>query len=187
LTSEIQVANPVATRWAEALHSLATQKGALEEVRRDMALLAGEVRNERVRVYLTTASVPTEDKRRALAPLLSQFSTWSRNLVEMALERRREALLVGLPAAFQDREDALSGVLKGVVESARELGAGEVQDLEASLTTQFQHKVVLTTRLNPELVGGVRVFVGAHMIDRSVQGRLEDLGRKLRNAPLSHS
>jgi len=45
--------------------------------------------------------------------------------------------------------------------------------------------VKLTQRKNPDLVGGVRIYVGAYMIDRSLQGRMEDLRRKLRTAPLT--
>ena len=38
--------------------------------------------------------------------------------------------------------------------------------------------------VDPGLVGGVRVFVDNRMIDNSVQGRLDGLSRKLREARL---
>jgi F-type H+-transporting ATPase subunit delta len=103
----------------------------------------------------------------------------------MAFERRREGLLLALPAAFQQRENELSGTVQGVVESVRELDASEMGALEVSLTAEFKKTVVLTQRRNPDLVGGVRIYVGAYMIDRSLQGRMEDLRRKLRTAPLT--
>ena len=45
-------------------------------------------------------------------------------------------------------------------------------------------EVILTSRVNEELMAGVRVFVGSNMIDQSVQGRLEDLRKQLEAAPL---
>ncbi|MEZ6004671.1 MAG: ATP synthase F1 subunit delta [Planctomycetota bacterium] len=187
MSSQNQVADPVASRWAHALHDLATRNGSLDAVRRDIAQLAAEVAVPKVREFLRQSSVPKAVKLRALEPLLQGMSKATSNAIRMAVERRREALLVNLPAAFQARENELSGVLNGVVESPRELGSSEVQNLEQSLTAKFHKKVVLTQRSNPDLVGGVRIFVGAHMIDRSVQGRLEMLASRLRHVPLSHS
>ena len=185
MTSEIQVADPVATRWAHALHALASQKGALDEVRKDMTLLAGEMRHPTVREFLSQGNLPKAQVLKALNPIMGQLSEWTQRTVKLAAQRRRSALLIGLPEAFQRKEDELSGVLQGVVESARDLAASEVQSLEQALAAQFDKKVVLRTRQNPELIGGVRVFVGAQMIDRSVQGRLDDLARKMRNATLN--
>lgn len=185
MTSDIQVADPVATRWAHALHALASQKGALDAVRKDMSLLAGEMRHPKVREFLTQANLPKADVLKVLQPLMGQLSPWTQKTVELAAQRRRAALLIGLPEAFQRKEDELSGVLQGVVESPRELASTEVQNLEQALTSRFHKKVVLRTRQNPELIGGVRVFVGAQMIDRSVQGRLDGLARKMRNASLN--
>lgn len=185
MTADIQVADPVATRWAHALHALASQKGALDEVRKDMSLLAGEMRHPKVREFLSQANLPKADVLKALKPLMGQLSPWTQKTVELAASRRRAALLLGLPTAFQRKENELSGVLQGVVESARELAESEVQSLQEALTSQYKKKVVLRTRQNPELIGGVRVFVGAQMIDRSVQGRLDDLSRKMRNASLN--
>ena len=175
----------MANRWARALHELATEKGALDEVRRDMQTLAGEVSTDKVREFLTAASVSSSEKERVLVPLLATFSKWTQNLVKLAIERRREAVLVGLPAAFQRCEDELSGVLQGHVECARELGKSEIAELEQAMQVRFGKKVVLQSRKNPDLIGGVRVFVGAKMIDQSIQGRLDSLARKMRSAPLT--
>ena len=184
MTTEIQVPDPVATRWAHALHALATSKGSLDAVRQDIQLLAGEMRNPKVREFLAQSSLPEAQMLKLLAPVTDKLSPLTQNTVKLAVARRRAALLVGLPEAFQRKEDELSGVLQGVVESARDLGKPEIEQLEQSLTKRFGKKVVLRPRKNSELIGGVRVFVGAQMIDQSVQGRLDVLSRKMRSAPL---
>ncbi len=181
--SEILI-DPVAARWAHALYELASKKGSLAEVRKDMDLLAQALESSKVSAFLGHSSIPLEQKEKLFSSLTQQLSKWTQNLVHMAFERRREGLLLSLPAAFKQREDELSGTVQGVVECVRELGQTEMSELEASLTKEFKKTVKLTQRKNPELVGGVRIFVGAYMIDRSMQGRMEDLRRKLRTAPL---
>ncbi|MCA9001689.1 MAG: ATP synthase F1 subunit delta [Planctomycetes bacterium] len=177
--------DPVASRWAQALYELAQKKGALDEVRKDMGLLAQALESAKVRAFLEHSSIPLAEKEKVFSSVTQSLSQWTQNTVRLAFERRREGLLPNLPAAFQRREDELSGTLQGVVESVRELGASEMESLTASLTKEFQKTVVLTQRRNPDLVGGVRIFVGAYMIDRSVQGRMDDLRRRLRTAPLA--
>ena len=58
------------------------------------------------------------------------------------------------------------------------------RDIISSHAARLGKEVVLTSRINEDLVAGVRVYVGSQMIDQSVQGRLEDLRKKLEAAPL---
>ena len=44
--------------------------------------------------------------------------------------------------------------------------------------------MTLTGRVDPDLVGGVRVFVGTSMIDQSLQGRMDGLRRRMMEARL---
>jgi F-type H+-transporting ATPase subunit delta len=86
--------------------------------------------------------------------------------------------------AFRAKRLEREGVVEGVLECPRPLDASELESLATSLGARLGKRVSLSARLNPDLVGGVRVFVGARMLDRSVQGRLEGLRRKMLAARL---
>ena len=66
----------------------------------------------------------------------------------------------------------------------RPLDSGDVHALETSLGARLGKTVRLTQQTDEALMGGVRVTVGANMIDASVQGRLEGLRRRMLDAPL---
>ncbi|MES2982269.1 MAG: ATP synthase F1 subunit delta [Verrucomicrobiota bacterium] len=64
-----------------------------------------------------------------------------------------------------------------VVESATELDATERQKVEAGLTKDYGSKLTVEYKINPELLGGLRIKVGDDVLDGSVQGRLDRLSK----------
>ena len=56
--------------------------------------------------------------------------------------------------------------------------------MASAMGRRLGKQVLLKNEVDPDLVGGVRVFVDNRMIDNSVQGRLDGLQRKLREARL---
>lgn len=64
---------------------------------------------------------------------------------------------------------------KVLVESAVALDEASRARLLAGLTRQYGAGLVAEYRVNPELIGGLRIRVGDDVIDGSVQGRLDRL------------
>ena len=64
-----------------------------------------------------------------------------------------------------------------VVESATPLTAEEGQNISKSLAADYGDKLDIKYKLNPELLGGVRIQVGDDVLDGSVQGRLDRLSK----------
>lgn len=176
--------DPVTTRWTEALFTLARGAGVLDQVGRDMQRLGEEVSGAGVRQFLLGGQVSRTEKASKLEGVLTSFHPYSRNFVRLLFDRRREAVLLSVSAAFRQRSLTERGVVEGVVECARPLDPAELSDLAATLSARLGKQVSLETRSNPSLVGGVRITVGASMIDRSVRGRLEGLRHRLQTARL---
>jgi F-type H+-transporting ATPase subunit delta len=63
------------------------------------------------------------------------------------------------------------------VESAVALDAAERQKVEAGLTKDYGNKLTIEYKINPELLGGLRIKVGDDVLDGSVQGRLDRLSK----------
>ena len=177
--------DPVTVRWAGALFGLAKRKGVLDEVRSDLMRLGAEVGAPRVRNWLASATDSTADRRKHLAVLTDGFHQLTRNCIDLILDRRRDAVLIELHAAFEERWLAEQGVVLGTVELARDLDESELSKLAASLGKRLGKTVRLTVKRNAALIGGLRVRVGARMLDYTVQGRLEGLRRRLMEAPVT--
>ena len=63
------------------------------------------------------------------------------------------------------------------VESAVALDAAERQKVEAGLAKDHGSNLTIEYKINPELLGGLRIKVGDDVLDGSVQGRLDRLSK----------
>ena len=71
------------------------------------------------------------------------------------------------------------GRVRGSVTSAAKLGDAQVEALKKQLEAITQRSVVLDTKVDPSLLGGVVAQVGSHMYDGSLRSQLAELGRTL--------
>ena len=176
--------DPVTRRYADALYELAVEKDQLAAVRADVEALTLELDVPGVTAWLLDARVEPSERRSKFGLVTGSLSTLTQNFVQLLFDKHREAVLADFGAAFQARIRQEQGIAEGVVESPRPLGAGELAELEVALGARLEKRVVLDNRMTADLVAGVRVTVDNRMIDYSVQGRLDELRRKLLEAPL---
>ena len=177
--------SPVTARWARALYELAREKGVLDAVERDVEFLAAELAVPSVAAHLFDARVPEGMKRQRLELLRPHLQGLTYDFLRLLHDRRRLEVLRELGGAFKSLALAQRGEAEGVVESPRPLGDAELAGLQAALGARLGKRVKLETRIVPELLAGVRVFVDNRLLDQSAVGRLERLRAKLERAPLA--
>lgn len=68
-----------------------------------------------------------------------------------------------------------SGIQEVEVESVKELSAAQDKKLQANLEKVLGKKVVVSYKIRPELIGGLRIKFGSEMIDNSVISKLNRL------------
>jgi F-type H+-transporting ATPase subunit delta len=176
--------DPVSTRWAAALFNLALGQSKVDAVGDDVARLGTELNSDAVKAYLLISSASDAEKLGKLEQVLVDCDELTAKFVRLLFEKGRVGVLEHLEAAFRARRLEHEGAVEGHVESARQLDDAQVTSLAAAMGARLGKQVTLEQRVNADLVGGVRVFVGANMIDQSVQGRLEGLRRKMVDARL---
>lgn len=87
--------------------------------------------------------------------------------------RRRLAVL----ADYVRRLKRDAAARTATVDSATLLDAGARAAIEAGLARRYGHAMETTFRIDPDLVGGIRVVAASDMLDDSVAGRLAALER----------
>jgi F-type H+-transporting ATPase subunit delta len=104
------------------------------------------------------------------------------NLVGVLQQRRRLDVLADMPTAFRDLFMQDRGEVEGVAESAHPLGADELTALTTLANRLSGKKVLLTSKHNPDLLGGVRLIVGNVLYDGSLRAALTQLQDKLQQS-----
>ncbi len=101
------------------------------------------------------------------------------NTLKLLVDRNRFGSLPFIARQFRDMVDSRMGRVRGRVTSAAKLGDAQVEAIKKQLESVTQRNVVLETRVDPTLLGGVIATVGSHQYDGSLKSQLADLGRVL--------
>ncbi len=179
--------DPVTSRYAEALFGLAKVHGALAAVRADVARLAGALSAGGALAFVFDERLALATRKQRVAERLASFSALTQDFVNLVLDKRRVEVLRHFGAAFHRRDLRERGAAEGLVESARPFAARELAELATALGPRLGKELVLSNRVVPELLGGLRVVVENKMIDASVAGRLEGMKKSLLAAALPRS
>jgi F-type H+-transporting ATPase subunit delta len=100
-------------------------------------------------------------------------------LVVMA-DAGRLGLLRTLRRVFRSKLNARQGKLEVTVISAVQLSDQQRDEVRAALTESLRGEVVLTCRVDPDLLGGVVIHVGDHVYDASIRAELKSVQARLR-------
>lgn len=101
------------------------------------------------------------------------------NTLRLLTDRNRFSSLPALALQFRELVDLSMGRVRGTVTSATLLGDAQLTAIKAQLETLTQRKVLLETKLDPSLLGGVVASVGSRTYDGSLKSQLQDMGRQL--------
>ncbi|MEM7204891.1 MAG: ATP synthase F1 subunit delta [Planctomycetota bacterium] len=174
----------IARRYARALFEVAEAAHASDAVANDLARLREAFGDAQVRAVLLGPETPREKVQGMMDKLLSGGHEITGKMVRVVLGRRREAVLPDLHDAFGELLREARGEVRGLVESAKPMSHDALTQLEQKMTGLIGRQVRLELAVEPGLIGGVRVRVGNTLYDGSVATALEDLERRLMEAPV---
>jgi F-type H+-transporting ATPase subunit delta len=103
------------------------------------------------------------------------------NFLRLLVDRHRLGLLPDIARLFRDMADEKAGRVRGMVVSAIPLDPQSIRQLEQTLSQLVQKQVVLETRVDREVLGGVSTQVGSVVYDGTLRTQLDDLKRALQS------
>lgn len=103
------------------------------------------------------------------------------NFVRILVENERLQVLPEIRDLFVARKNEHEGVKEAVITSAFALDDATLATLKTDLEARFKARLEVQVRLDPELIGGVRIAVGDEVIDASVRGKLANMAAALKN------
>lgn len=175
----------LADRYAVALYSLADERRALDEAVRDMAALGAAIdASPELRGLLSSPMVEPRQAGEAVRAVLAGLGVGRlvQDLVGTVAANRRLGRLREIVAAFAALAARRRGVIRADVGSAHPLGDVEREQLRARLIEAGYGQVEIVERVDPSLLGGLVVRVGANVYDTTLKSRLQRLGHAMKGA-----
>lgn len=175
----------VGERYAQALFELAEDKGALDAVRADMASLKAAWKDSAdLRRLATSPVISAEDQAKGLLAIAdkAKFNAVTCNLLGLVAKNGRAVDLPGVIAGFEALYANKTGVVAAEIISAVELTAAQSKKIQSELRTALGRDPELTTRIDPSILGGLKVKVGSKLFDASLKTKLDQMTFALKRA-----
>jgi F-type H+-transporting ATPase subunit delta len=103
------------------------------------------------------------------------------NFVRVLVDNQRLSVVAEISHLFDQLKHAHEGVKDAEITSAFALDDSTMSALVADLQRKFGCRIQATVKLDPTLIGGVRIAVGDEVIDASVRGKLAAMATALKN------
>jgi len=176
MLAETTLARP----YAKAAFDLAREAGSIEGWSAALATAAAAVGTDSMRRVI---GHPKVDEARLLAlfeDVLGDAADKAfRGFLQVLMHYRRLSLIPEIAEQFEQLRRTSEQRVKVSVTSAVEMQPGQAEDLAARLRERFGTDIEMETHVDGDLIGGLIVRAGDKVIDASVRGRLEQLGRQL--------
>jgi F-type H+-transporting ATPase subunit delta len=175
----------VSGRYATALYELADERHCLDEAVDQADALARLIdESPPLRALLANPVHDIAESRRALDALLVQqgFGELIRHFVGVVANNRRLSRLREILSGFAALVAGRRGIVVAEVSSAHALTDLQRTQLLARLTEAGYGRVNIQERVEPGLLGGLVVRVGARLYDASLKSRLARLQYAMKGA-----
>lgn len=175
----------VGARYAQALFDLALEAGRLDAVRADLKSLRAALSDSAdLKRLVSSPVIASEDKRKGLVAIAekAKFDATSIKFLGLLGQNGRANDLGAVIVAFETLYARHTGVVSAEVVSAQALTAAQAKAVQTALRQALGKDPELTTRVDPALLGGMKVKVGSRLFDASLKTRLDQMKFALKRA-----
>ncbi len=184
-SSTISSGGGLVDRYAAALYAHASDQNQLDLVVEQMDALGRLIdENSDLKRLLRSPLIDVNLAQKALRTALEAqgFGKIVLDFIGVVVSNRRMATLRAIVSAFAALVAAKRGVVVAEVQTAHELTDVQEQQLRARLIEAGYGNVDIIKKVEPALLGGLVVRIGARLFDSSLKSRLQRLQYAMKGA-----
>jgi F-type H+-transporting ATPase subunit delta len=173
----------IAEVYARALFEVAEENELLDEVREQLGQFADALdENRDVAVFFFSPYFSTEEKKDGLKRMLDGAEPIFMNFLEALVERHRMPAIFRIRTRYDSLWDKENQLLPVEVTSAVELDETTIASIGERIGEQTGLKIELSSKVDPEILGGIVLRVGNSILDASIRNRLNQLRKQVAQA-----
>ena len=173
----------IAQNYASALLSIAIEDNKVIDYQKEAKELSKIIKdNPDFLMLIDSRFLSVEERKEEVEKVLKGFSTDVINFIKIIVSHNRVNYLEDILEAFNTLCNENRDIVEGLIYTAFPLKEETLLKIKNKIS-QIEHRDVdLIVRIDPSLIGGVKVVINSHVYDGSIQNQLEkmqvDLSRK---------
>ncbi|HLR67724.1 F0F1 ATP synthase subunit delta [Virgibacillus alimentarius] len=171
----------VAKRYAEALFQLGKEKANLDQLVEELQVVREVFQtNQKLYTFLEHPRISIVTKKQFLDEAFKGLGQDVVNTIKLLVERHRSVLTPSIISHFMQMVNDAKGINEAVVYSVKALSDAEKEQLEKSLAKRLNTKSVkLENKVDPSVVGGLKIRIGNTILDGTINGKLRRIKRDI--------
>lgn len=168
-------------RYAMALFSLAKEKDAIAKYQKQIKQM-GEVLNKNEELYtiFNSAFISKKDRFSAVERVFNGYEKDVINFLKVLIMNHRLNNYELIFHTFNSLANEEQNILEGIIYSTSKLEPKKIAEIEKALYQKKKKKVSLINRIDPSLIGGIKVVIDNHVYDYSIQNEINLMRSQLK-------
>lgn len=168
--------NQIAQTYAEALFSLGLEEKKLTKLQDEGKALSEIIHdNEDFLLLIDSRFMSREERQDIASKILKDFDEDIVNFVKVLITNNRTNYIKDVLEAFNSLCNEYKGVKEGLIYSAFPLDKETINKIKNKISQIEGMDVELISRIDPSLIGGVKVVINSHVYDGSIKNQLEKM------------
>jgi ATP synthase F1 delta subunit len=173
----------IAEVYSRSLFDVAKEQGDLDRIHDELGEFSDALaENHDLQVFFFSPYFSSQEKKDGLQKLIQDADENLVRFLELLAERHRMPVLFRIRRAFDDLWRKENKRLPVKVTSAIELDEEMVDDIGKKIEEQTGQRIELSSKVDPDVLGGLVLQVGNMVLDASVRNRLEKLRKSVARA-----
>jgi F-type H+-transporting ATPase subunit delta len=169
--------------YARALFESAVEHGELDDVQQQLGMWADALaENKDLQTFFFSPRFSSTEKKQAIRQIIAGGNERFLNFIELLAERHRLPAVFRIRRSFDELWREEHKMLPVEVTSAVELDESLVRSIGERIEDRTGRRIELTSRVDPDIIGGLVLRVGNKVLDASVSGRLQRLRKQITRA-----
>lgn len=172
--------NEIASKYASALYELALENNRLDIYQEQAKLIFDSLsENKDFFVVLNSEFLSVQEKFDVIEKTFLGVETDIVSLIKIVVKNHRVNILGDVFQDFNSICNQHKGITEGILYSAFELDKETIKSIEKGIEKKENRKISLIFKIDPSLIGGVKVVINNRIYDGSVKNKLSEMKQNL--------
>ena len=166
----------IAQNYASALLSIAIDDNKVIEYQKEVKELAKIIKdNPDFLLLIDSRFLSINERKEKAKEILKGFSNDVVSFIQIIIEHNRVCYLEDILQAFNTLCNENRDIVEGLIYSAFPLDEKTLLKIKNKISQVEHHDVDLITKIDPSLIGGVKVVINSHVYDGSIKNQIEKM------------